>query len=741
MIEFGTRGMQIQNKHRPLTFQVTLAVIAAAAFSFVLVLAFSVYAVIGVDRIAVERQKTFVRSGLAEQVENLIREQQSVTVWDDAVLNAKAGNQDWMTENLGEWMHSYYGHDRVYVLDDRNRPVHVMKDGHTLPPAAFDEEAAAVMPLVLKLRDQLDRTASNAGGSVAPAVAEDLALIGKTPAIVSVQPIVPSTDRVTQEAGAEYVDVSVQLIDTQLIGRIGQHFLIEGAVFSAVDPQVPASVPLVDSAGMTLGYLTWQPVRPGYTLVKQAAPALIAASLLGVALLVFLLRRLRRTSQQLHNSENDAQYLAFHDTLTGLPNRALFEDRLSRALTAIRRGRGRMALLCVDLDRFKHVNDTLGHQAGDLLVKQAARRLQDAIRDIDTVARVGGDEFAIILVDIRDLRTAEEVSERILADLREPFELTGDQAFISASIGIAIAPEFGIEPEELLRKADIALYEAKRRGRGCYQVFAGDMDDILKHKLLIERELRQALEEEDGIDLAYQPVFAMDGRTIVGAEATLDWSRTGPGKLPGGQLVAIAAERGLIGALTEKMLRAAARFAGTTELPWIAMALSPAFLLRETAAQRVLSILAEAGVHPSRFQVEIGENLFADGGDAALAALATMREAGIRISLDDFGTGASSLTTLRRHPVDKLKIDRSFVRLLGSSDPAAAIVKAVAELAIALGMRVAAEGVETAEQKALLEALGCQEIQGALLSLPLPAAQLALQTRTARFLPAIADKK
>ena len=741
MIKFGTRGMQIQNKHRPLTFQVTLAVITAAAFSFVLVFAFGVYAVISVDRIAVERQKTFVRSGLAEQVDNLIREQQSVTVWDDAVLNAKAGNQDWMAENLGEWMHSYYGHDRVYVLDDGNRPVHVMKDGHTLPPSAFDEEAAAVMPLVLKLRDQLDRAASNAGGSVTPAVAEDLVLIGKTPAIVSVQPIVPSTDRVAQEAGAEYVDVSVQLIDAALIGWIGQHFLVEGAVFSPADPQIAASVPLVDSAGRTLGYLTWQPVRPGFTLVKQAAPALIAAGLLGVALLVFLLRRLRRASQQLHSSENDAQYLAFHDTLTGLPNRALFEDRLSRALATVRRGRGRMALLCVDLDRFKHVNDTLGHQAGDLLVKQAATRLGDAIREVDTVARVGGDEFAIILVDIRDLRTAEDVSEQILADLREPFELMGDQAFISASIGIAIAPEFGAEPEELLRKADIALYEAKRRGRGCYQVFAGDMDDILKHKLLIERELRQALEDDGGIDLAYQPVFAMDGRTVVGAEATLDWSRAAGGKLPGGQLVAIAAERGLIGALTERMLRAAAGFAGETELPWVAMALSPAFLRRETAAERVLSILAETGVQPSRFQVEIGENLFVDGGDAALAALTTMRKAGIRISLDDFGTGASSLTTLRRHPVDKLKIDRSFVRLLGGMDPAAAIVKAVAELAIALGMRVAAEGVETAEQQALLAALGCHEIQGPLLSPPLPAAQFAVQTRAALFLQAAAGSK
>lgn len=716
--------MHVQNKHRPLTFQVTLAVIAAAAFSLALVLAFSIYAVHGVDQIAVERQKTFVRSGLAEQVQNLIREQQSVTVWDDAVINVKAGNQNWMAENLGEWMYSYYGHDRVYILDDRNRPVHVMKDGHTLPTSAFNEDAAAVMPLILKLRDQLDRAASNAGGSVTSTVAEDFVLIGKTPAIVAVQPIVPSSDRVAQEAGAEYVDVSVQLIDARLIGWIGQHFLIDKAVFSPSDPQVSASVPLVDSEGRTLGYLTWQPVRPGFTLVKQAAPALIGAVLLGAALLVFLLRRLRRASLQLHTSENDAQYLAFHDTLTGLPNRALFEDRLSRALATVRRGRGRMALICIDLDRFKHVNDTLGHPAGDLLVKQAAMRLGEAVREIDTVARVGGDEFAIILVDIRDLRTAEDVSERILADLREPFELMGDQAFISASIGIAIAPEFGAEPEELLRKADIALYEAKRRGRGCYQVFAGDMDDILKHKLLIERELRQALEDDGGIELAYQPVFAMDGRTVVGAEATLDWSRAGGGKLPGGQLVAIAAERGLIGALTERMLRAAAGFAADTELPWIAMALSPAFLRREAAAQRVLSILAEAGVQPSRFQIEIGESLFGDGGDAALAAVTTMRKAGIRISLDDFGTGASSLTTLRRHPVDKLKIDRSFVRLLGGTDPAAAIVKAVAELAIALGMRVAAEGVETAEQQALLEALGCHEIQGPLLAPPLPAAQL-----------------
>lgn len=715
--------MRLQKKQRPLTAQVTFAVILMAVLSLVLVAAFSVYAVLQVDGTALERERFFVRSGLTEQIEGLSREQRSVTLWNDSVLNAKAGNQDWMRQNISVWMSSYYGHDRVYVLDERDRPVHAMQDGAVVEASTFDAAASGIAPLVRRLRDQMRSTAPAEAGLV------DVALLGGTPAIVGVQPIVPDNDRVSQEAGTEYVHVSVQLIDADLIGRIAEHYQLENAAYVAAEPGTQAAVPLADTQGKPIGYLTWRPDRPGLALMRQAAPALIIAALLALAMLGFLLRRLRRASRQLQTSENDAQYLAFHDTLTELPNRALFEDRLDRALATVRRGRGRMALLCIDIDRFKHVNDTLGHPAGDLLVKQVATRLGEGVRQVDTVARVGGDEFAIVLVDIRNVRTAEAVAERILADLREPFNLSGDQVFVSASIGIALSPENGTEARELLRKADIALYEAKRGGRDRFAVFAGDMDDILMHKRRIEQDLRLVLDADRPIGLTYQPVFAIDGRTLLGAEAILAWEQS---NLPTSQLLAIAAERGMTGLVTTKMLKAACDLARESEVPWIAVTLPLAFLRQESAADMVLSTLADAGVSASRLQVDIGENVLVDGNANVQTALQLLRDAGICVALDDFGTGPSSLTMLRRRAVDKLKIDRSFVALLGGPDPAAAIVKAVAELATAFGMRVAAEGVETEQQRAKLAALGCHEMQGPLLSPRLSALQLVELTRPGR---------
>jgi diguanylate cyclase (GGDEF)-like protein len=719
--------MRQQEKSEPLTSRITVPVIIGAALSLALVVAFGVYAVLRVDGLAVERQRNFARSGIAEQVDGLAREQRSVTLWNDSVLKAKAGDQQWMRENLGEWLHSYYGQDRVYVLDERNRPIHAMRDGMTVDPASFGGEAGAIMPLVARLRTQMRQRSAEPGIT-------DLVRLGSVPAIVSVQPIMPDTELVRQEAGTEYVHVASQLVDAELVSRVAAHYLIEGARLTSIDPQTTASVPLLDSGNATLGFLTWEPDRPGLAVVTQTAPALLAGVLLGAAVLGFILRRLRRASRELQSSEEDARYLAFHDTLTELPNRALFEDRLDQALATVRRGRGRMALLCVDLDRFKHVNDTLGHDAGDQLVKQVAERLGEGVREIDTVARVGGDEFAIVLVDIRDQRTAEKVSERILADLGEPFDIKGDQIFISASIGIALSPQDGIDVRELFRKADIALYAAKRSGRSCFRVFSDDMDDTLKHKHRIERDLRQALEGSRPVELAYQPVFAMDGLTLLGAEATLDSDHFAHGGLPVSQLIAIAEERGVIGLLTERMLAAACAFARDSEVPWLSIALSPVFLRQEGAAQLVQSVLAEAGVTADRLQVEIGEGLLLDGNPAALAAVRALREAGVRIALDDFGTGPSSLTLLRLHRVDKLKIDRSFVRLLGGSDPGEAIVRAIAQLAAALGIGVAAEGVETPEQRTTLAALGCQEIQGSLLSPPMPAARFA---RMARLRPAL----
>ena len=485
-----------------------------------------------------------------------------------------------------------------------------------------------------------------------------------------------------------------------------------------------ASVPLIDSRGVILGYIGWTPNRPGLTLIRKTGPALLGGAVLGAGVLWFLLRRLRRASSELQSSQDHAQFLAFHDRLTGLPNRALFEDRLKRAFVAAQRQRGRIALLYIDLDRFKTVNDTLGHPAGDELVRQTARRLESRVREVDTVARLGGDEFAIVLVDIRNVGAAEDLSAKLLDDLSRPFLLMGDQVFIGASIGIAVSPDSGSDPDDLLRKADIALYEAKKNGRGRYQVFAGDMDDILTRRRLIESELRAALDRGGELRLAYQPVYAPNCQTIVGAEALVRWEHPDPW-------------RAAAGAFHRHRRRArhdrAARQLGAHQ--------GGAFRREHRAAvdrrQRVAAAIARRGVCAARssrssampgsrrrLQIEITESVLLEDSDTAKAALATLRQAGVRVALDDFGTGYSSINYLRRYAVDKLKIDRSFVRQLGADDDTHAIVEAMVRLARALKMQVTVEGVETAEQRDMALAIGCDELQGFLLASPMTEAQM-----------------
>ncbi|MGX5850317.1 bifunctional diguanylate cyclase/phosphodiesterase [Mesorhizobium sp. PL10] len=712
--------------HRsPLTVQVTVTVLTLAVFALAMVVGFGLYATMQADRVSLERQKIFFANGLQDQIATVEREQESIAVWDDAVTNAKAGNQQWMVENISVWMYSYYGHNRVYVLDDANRAIHAMREGQVVAPAAYDEDEPALRPMIVRLRQLIGAADANQAGDPAKLVAEDLVSLGGKPAILSIMPLVPSSDRLTQAPGSEYLHVSVEFINDVVIGRIAEKYLLAGAhLLPLSQPVGSAAIPLLDSRGVILGYIGWDQERPGLTLVRKAGPALILAALLAASVLAFLLRRLRRASSALQTSQDQAQYLAFHDTLTGLPNRALFEDRLRRALLTTGHETGKVALLYLDLDRFKHVNDTLGHPAGDELVRQTAARLQAITREVDTVARLGGDEFAVVLIDVRDVRSAEDVADRLLQKLQEPFKLMDDQVFVSASIGIALSTGPDAEADDLLRKADIALYEAKKNGRSRYQVFAGDMDDLLLRKRKVESALREALAGGTDIKLAYQPVFGTDGRKILGAEALIRWGHEVHGALPAAQFIAIAEERGMIGQLGRWVLLEACRFAAGSALPWIAVNVSPLQLRDVGFADEVASILAETGLAPERLQIEITENVLLENNDATGAALAALRQSGISIVLDDFGTGYSSLSYLRRHAIDKLKIDRSFVRLLDGDGSPVAIVKALIDLAVALGVEVTAEGVETEQQKAQLVGMGCYQLQGYLLSPPLEPAQL-----------------
>jgi diguanylate cyclase (GGDEF)-like protein len=718
--------MSARANRSPLTFQVTLTVLALAVFALAMVFGFGLYATMQADHVSLERQKIFFANGLQDQIAAVEREQESIAVWDDAVINAKAGNVDWMVENISVWMYSYYGHNRVYVLDAANRPIHAMREGQVVAPVSYGEDEPAILPSVEKLRLLMRQpTNENQTGGQAKMVAEDLVSLGGKPAILSIMPLVPSSDRITQAPGSEYLHVSVEFINDAVIGKIAEKYLLAGAhLLPLSQPTGSAAIPLVDSRGIILGYIAWDQERPGLTLVRKAGPALIGGLLLAASVLAFLLRRLRRASSALQASQDQAQYLAFHDTLTGLPNRALFEDRLRRALLTASHDTARVALLYLDIDRFKHVNDTLGHPAGDELVRQTATRLQQTIREVDTVARLGGDEFALILIDIRDIRATEDIADRILQILQEPFKLIDDQVFVSASIGIALSAGPDANADDLLRKADIALYEAKKTGRGRYQIFAGDMDDLLLRKRKVESELRKALNGGTGIKLAYQPIFAADGRTILGAEALIRWAHEVHGALPPAQFIAIAEERGMIGQLGGWVLLEACRFAIGTELPWVAVNVSPLQLRDAGFADQVASILAETGLAPGRLQLEITENVLLENNDTVRMVLAALRQAGVGIVLDDFGTGYSSLSYLRRYAIDKLKIDRSFVRLVDGDGNSASIVKALIDLARALNVAVTAEGVETEGQMALLVGMGCQQLQGYLLSPPLEPAQL-----------------
>jgi diguanylate cyclase (GGDEF)-like protein len=716
--------------HRSLSRQFTVLVVSIAVVAIAIIAAFTAWSVSRVDSETLTRQTGFVSFALTEQLKTLPVQQTSATTWDEAVREVKAANAAWISDNLTIWMGTYFGHNRDYVLNEHDRPVQLMKDGKLVGNEAFDHDKPTIGPLLARLRAAMQTASAglqNSTDAISSLGAKDVVLLDGQPAMVSVVPIIPDTSAVIQAPGTEYLHVAIRYIDQKMVDGMAEEFALAGAHMSkqAESGFWTASVPVVNGVGKVLGHVVWSRYRPGLALIQEAAPALAVGLFMAFALVAYMLRRLRRTSIQLQASEAQTQFLAFHDTLTGLPNRALFEDRLDRSLALGRREGQRLALLCLDLDRFKNINDTLGHPAGDELVRQVARRLSGCVREIDTVARLGGDEFAIIQVDVRDEREAEALAQRIAAEFVKPFDLLGDPAFVSASIGIAMSQGDGSGRDDMLRKSDIALYEAKSQGRARYQLFAGDMDDVLRRRRAIERDLRVALESGTEIKAVYQPLFANNGKKLVGAEALARWDHPVHGTLSPEVFIGIAEERGLIEQLGEFILRQACTFAVETGLPWVAVNVSPVQFRNERIVDRVMAILLQTGLPPQRLQLEITESVLLENSGMADRLIASFREQGIRIALDDFGTGYSSMSYLRRYGVDKLKIDRSFVQELGISDDANAIVRAMVNLGRALHMQVTAEGVETVEQRDHLSAIGCHELQGFLLSRPIASDRLA----------------
>jgi diguanylate cyclase (GGDEF)-like protein len=397
---------------------------------------------------------------------------------------------------------------------------------------------------------------------------------------------------------------------------------------------------------------------------------------------------------------------------------------LPRALADARGSTRSVALLYFDLDRFKNVNDSLGHPAGDALICAMGRRLSDATRATDLVARIGGDEFAIIQSDVASPAEAEILCMRIVEAVNEPFDLLGTRLNIGVSIGVAIAPFDATDRTELARKADIALYEAKAAGRGRYVFFAEAMDATIRHRQEVERDLRAALLAGDQFDLVYQPVYAAQTLRIAGAEALVRWRHPHNGVMPPSTFVPIAEATGLIEPLGEWVLEQACRTAVGWPIHSVSVNVSAVQLRNERFADRVLAILARTGLAPERLELEITETSFLDDAAHCRANIAALRDKGIEIALDDFGTGYSSFSHLREFEVDRIKIDQSFVHGIDMDNGGSPIIQAIVDLARASGMQVTAEGVETAEQRRFLARAGCNLLQGYLLSMPVTAAEL-----------------
>jgi len=413
-------------------------------------------------------------------------------------------------------------------------------------------------------------------------------------------------------------------------------------------------------------------------------------------------------------------HLARHDALTELPNRIQFLEEMSASEAGIGRGE-KAAVLCINLDHFKEINDTLGHAVGDKLLKQVSARLWGSTRENDVLARLGGDEFALLLRPVDKPADAATIAERITRTMATPFSIDGRQIAISASIGIAMAPDDGETADQLIKNADLALYRAKAEGRSTYHFFERGMDAAIQQRRLIEAGLRLALARNE-FRLVYQPLVSLKDDRVICLEALLRWDHAERGAIPPIDFIPIAEETGLIVPIGEWVLREACR----TAMTWptdarVAVNLSTVQFKNGKLYDTVLSALAESGLPPTRLELEITESLLLAESEPTLETLHKLRALGIRISMDDFGTGYSSLSYLRSFPFDKIKIDRSFMRDLERNGDSLAIIKAVIGLGHSLGMSTTAEGIETEEQLAAVREQGCDEVQGFLFSRPIAA--------------------
>jgi diguanylate cyclase (GGDEF)-like protein len=669
------------------------------------------------DEVSAGREQSLLETAIAGKGLRLLRELDSGAATERATKSIRNDyDSQWVTRRA-QWLIDYYHDDVVAVVDGNDRITFTLFRAPA--DAASADLDAQIAPTLDLLRGRLDAVPEHA---VAVITKQDptnpgrhTALIQRfmdRPAIVGAVAVGTETDLAAGNARAPIV-VAVRYIDAAMLNEISGHLLLTNLhkIDEAAAPPGQHGLEFADAQGNPIARFAWKPTQPGGTIVGSVLP-FIAVALGGFALLVgLILRYMRRAADEIRAGESQLRHLALHDPVCGLPNRIYFSERLETVINDVRAGGETAAVFYIDLDHFKDVNDTLGHHIGDELILSVTQRLSHIMRGEDLVARLGGDEFAIITHCASDSYSLQAIAGRIIAAVCAPYMISGHNIIIGASIGIAAIERRARDATDILRYADMALYRAKNEGRNRACIYDAAMDADLSNRKLLEGDLLYAI-RNDGLKAAYQPIMNSSGEKIVGVEALARWNHPTIGEIPPSQFIPIAEHSGLIIDLGEWMLRRACLDGRAWPNLTMAVNVSPLQFRRSDFVEVVERILAETDFDANRLELELTESTLLGNLDTAELSMLRLKAIGVRFALDDFGTGYSSLLYLRRFPFDRLKIDSSFVRSIEKAPDAAAIVHAVVSLGRGLGMKVTAEGVETAEQHLFLRAAGVHSMQG-----------------------------
>lgn len=686
----------------------------------------AVFLVFKFDKVASTREQQMVENGLQSQLRELDAIVMPQVNWDVAVqaLDHKF-DPAWADMNLGEYLYTFNRFTRSFVVDGAGRPLYAAVMGRRSPVQAYRPFEAAVNSVMPRIRaaeaarPPIRPRGDGKGIVTQPIQANAMARIEGQVYLVIVTLVQPDTGKVLPRGKRAPIAVTATPIDAIMLKAFAGRYMVDNLrLFEArTGTDRRAYVDIYDPAGRSVGVLGWTPRRPGLMLVRRLwIPALLAMALMSLIAWI-VMRSGAAIFSELVASEARAKHLAFHDPLTRLPNRALLFERLHPILAGLDGTNPGVAVICVDLDRFKDVNDSLGHHAGDLLIEKVANRLRGVCHDAVVIARLGGDEF-VVLLDQADRARASAMAQGILAEVRKPVDSEYGRLEVGCSVGVALIDRPGIEPSEALRWADLALYRSKDSGRTRVTFFEPAMDAALRSRRSLEADLREALNDQS-LTMVYQPQVDRSG-AVVAVEALVRWTHPVRGAVPPGVFVPLAEECGLILALGELVLRRVFEETAGWNRVRIAINVSAVQLRSPGFAALVTRLAARAGIEPARYEIELTETALLGDDPVTAGNVEALKRLGFSIALDDFGTGYSSLSVLQRFSVDRIKIDRSFVAALGGDDESEALVDAMVKLARALKLSVIAEGVESEAQRDRLVLCGCREFQGHLIGHPMP---------------------